>query len=195
MSDNDNETDSPYELVVGNRQLLSAFFLIVILFGVFFALGYIVGRNSSPSQKALAEAGGPAARDDRPAAAVPPAARSTVSEAPVGRNPDQRGTITQPETKAAQQAAPGAEEPPVSAAAPAAEPGSGQVYLQVAAVKRQEADVVAEVLKKKGFPAHVGRGPTEDLFRVLVGPFRDASSLTKTRSDLEAAGFKSIVRK
>ena len=87
MSDNDNETDSPYELVVGNRQLLSAFFLIVILFGVFFALGYIVGRNSSPSQKALAEAGGPATRDDRPAAAVPPAARPTVSEAPVGPQP------------------------------------------------------------------------------------------------------------
>jgi cell division septation protein DedD len=192
MSDNDKETDSPYELVVGNRQLLSAFFLIVILFGVFFALGYIVGRNSSPSQKALAEAGGPAARDDRPAA---PAARPTVPEAPVGRNPDQRGTVIHPETQAAQQPAPGAEEPPAAAAAPTAEPGPGQVYLQVAAVKRQEADVVADVLKKKGFPAHVGRGPTEDLFRVLVGPFRDASSLTQTRSELEAAGFKSIVRK
>jgi outer membrane biosynthesis protein TonB len=40
--------DGEFELVLGNRQLLSVFFIVVILLGVFFTMGYIVGRNSAP---------------------------------------------------------------------------------------------------------------------------------------------------
>src|SRR5882724_11870983 len=35
-----------FELVLGNKQLLSVVFIVVILLGVFFTMGYIVGRNS-----------------------------------------------------------------------------------------------------------------------------------------------------
>ena len=42
-----NETGE-FELLVGNRQLLSGFFIVVLLFAVAFSMGYIVGRNSSP---------------------------------------------------------------------------------------------------------------------------------------------------
>ena len=37
--------DGEFELILGNRQLMSVFFIVVILLGVFFAMGYIVGRN------------------------------------------------------------------------------------------------------------------------------------------------------
>ena len=47
-----SKTEGEYELVLGNRQLLSAFFIIVILFGVFFTMGYVVGRNSAPAAAA-----------------------------------------------------------------------------------------------------------------------------------------------
>jgi hypothetical protein len=40
--------DGEFELILGNRQLMSVFFIVLILLGVFFALGYIVGRNASP---------------------------------------------------------------------------------------------------------------------------------------------------
>jgi outer membrane biosynthesis protein TonB len=40
--------DGEFELILGNRQLLSVFFIVVILLGVFFTVGYIVGRNSAP---------------------------------------------------------------------------------------------------------------------------------------------------
>src|SRR5580704_13154019 len=40
--------DGEFELVLGNRQLLSVFFIVVVLLGVFFTMGYIVGRNSAP---------------------------------------------------------------------------------------------------------------------------------------------------
>jgi hypothetical protein len=44
--------DGEFELILGNRQLLSVFFIVVILLGVFFTMGYIVGRNSAPVMSA-----------------------------------------------------------------------------------------------------------------------------------------------
>ena len=41
--------DGEFELILANRQLLSVFFIVVILLGVFFTMGYIVGRNSGPA--------------------------------------------------------------------------------------------------------------------------------------------------
>ena len=46
-----NETGE-FELVVGNRQLLSGFFIVVLLLAVAFAMGYVVGQNSPHSAKA-----------------------------------------------------------------------------------------------------------------------------------------------
>ena len=37
--------DGEFEMVVGNRQLLSLLFLVVVLFAVFFSLGYMVGSD------------------------------------------------------------------------------------------------------------------------------------------------------
>ena len=70
--------EGEFELVLGNRQLLSGFFIVVILFGVFFTMGYIVGRHSSPPG---AESAGGAAVVPRPS----PADRSEPRKAPQAR--------------------------------------------------------------------------------------------------------------
>src|SRR3954453_14451763 len=44
--------DGEFELVLGNKQLLSVFFIVIILLGVFFTMGYLVGRNSGPADLA-----------------------------------------------------------------------------------------------------------------------------------------------
>jgi hypothetical protein len=41
--------EGEFELILGNRQLISVFVIVVVLLGVFFSMGYIVGRNSSPT--------------------------------------------------------------------------------------------------------------------------------------------------
>lgn len=43
--------DGEMELVLGNRQLLSVLFVLVVLLGVFFTMGYIVGRNNPSEEK------------------------------------------------------------------------------------------------------------------------------------------------
>jgi hypothetical protein len=47
--------EGEFELILGNRQLMSVLFILVVLLGVFFTMGYIVGR-SNPATEKVAEA-------------------------------------------------------------------------------------------------------------------------------------------
>ena len=52
MADHDQE----FELVLGNKQILSIFFLMIVLFGVLFFFGYSVGYSRAESDRELATA-------------------------------------------------------------------------------------------------------------------------------------------
>jgi hypothetical protein len=69
-----------------------------------------------------------------------------------------------------------------------AEAGS---YWQVMAVAPADGEVLARTLKGKGFPVTLTQGPN-NLVRVLVGPYKDAQSMGKAKTDLENAGFRPI---
>jgi hypothetical protein len=51
-----NKETGEFELVVGDRQLLSGFFIGVLLLAVVFAMGYVLGQNSPRSTKLATEA-------------------------------------------------------------------------------------------------------------------------------------------
>src|SRR5437773_1409325 len=71
--------EGDFELVLGNRQLLSGFFIVVILFGIFFTMGYIVGRHSSPAPlNTTAAASTDSASVRSPSPAAPPPNDETV---------------------------------------------------------------------------------------------------------------------
>jgi len=214
-----NETGE-FELVMGNRQLLSGFFIVCLLFGVAFAMGYIVGRNSSPSARALSEMTSPAQApvvfDVRPAPSgavvpQPPAAAGTdaagaagaAGSAPAGTQPVGSQTLgiqptsaqpgTQPAGTQPVSTQPAAEKTVEPAPAVTPEPAPG-TYWQVMAVKEPEAQVVLRTLKDKGFAASLSPGPN-GLVRVLVGPFNDRDALGKAKADLENAGFHPILKR
>ena len=218
-----SKTEGEYELVLGNRQLLSAFFIIVILFGVFFTMGYVVGKNSTPGG-APSNASAPAQRADAAPAAtqVQPSASQPASAAPkeeareaapaeskaaetkpaetkpVETKPLETAAVKEPEKPRMKADAPRrspAKAPPASAAAVAVNPGPGNMYLQVMAVGQPQAGVVMDTLKQKGFPVILGESPTPSLYRVMVGPYTDAASLGKAKAQLENVGFKPLVRK
>ena len=46
--------EGEFELVLGNKQLLSVFFLVVLLLAVFFSMGYLAGRYTAPSPQMMA---------------------------------------------------------------------------------------------------------------------------------------------
>ncbi len=195
-----NETGE-FELVVGNRQLLSGFFIVVLLFAVAFAMGYVVGQSSPRSGKISGEtaAASPApvvdARRPAPAAsAAPPAA---APETAAAQPPDGASAAAPPAAadQAPAAAAPPAQDTPApadnsAAAAPALAPGA---YWQLMAVKDvHDAQVIATSLKDKGLPVVVTPG-TKNLTRVLVGPYGDKQGLGRAKTDLENAGFHPIL--
>jgi hypothetical protein len=201
-----NETGE-FELVVGDRQLLSAFFIVVLLCAVAFAMGYVVGQNAPRSGKVTAESAPSAppsnnAADARPQPLPPaPAPQSAPAAAPDSSAPPADST-PQPTTQPSQ----GSE--PVKPASPAAAPAttatsatsSGLVeredlppgnFWQVMAVGQQTAEMFRTTLTDHGFKVILSPAP-KGLIRVLVGPYADTQSLGKAKTDLESAGMNPV---
>jgi cell division septation protein DedD len=204
----DNETGE-YELVVGNKQLLSGFFIVVVLCAVAFALGYVVGQNA-PRTARMATDQQPqsgSAQDARPqpaspalSAANPPAVQSPAPSTPAeSTDPANAGSAAasttpapppQPTTQPARDATSPAATPAAPAPAPTeAPPGS---WWQVLATRNQEsARALVQTLKDKGLPASLTVG-TDNLTRVLVGPYTDTASMARAKTALESAGFQPV---
>ena len=186
--------DGEFELILGNRQLMSVFFIVVILLGVFFAMGYIVGRNSSP-------VGAPDVASHRPDAkpvdadtSAPTRETTKSAQADVPKEAD-----SQPKETASQQG-PATKPPPPPEPAPApapvktasrtatsSEPQPGRPYLQLSAIDHDKAELMVEMLRKKNFSAIAAEIPEKPgVFRVLVGPVSDVA---KMRAELQNASF------
>lgn len=201
--------EGEFELVLGNKQLLSVFFILVVLLGVFFTMGYIVGRNN-PSADAVNIAiarrpvepasipkevdPGPVVASPQPAAvaraAAPAPEERRVSEAPV---PEPKKETLKVEEHKVPAVGPVEAPEPAPAAAKAvggvlAAPPAGS-YLQVAAIDQKGAVILADSLHKKRFPTIVTSGPG-GLFRVLVGPLASPAEVAQTRTRLEEVGIK-----
>ncbi|HEX4231695.1 MAG TPA: SPOR domain-containing protein [Bryobacteraceae bacterium] len=216
----ENET----EILLGNKQLLGIFFVIAVLLGVAFTGGYMVGRGPGekkaaavsapvgPATPSASSTGGethsveaasgsdaaaspsgkaseaqPTGAADQPVA-IPVASKNGAaedSEAPLG---SPKRTAEEKKTKAEAAA------PTDDTAAPLV-PQPGQTFLQVAAVTRDEAEAVADVLHRKGFRAHAVPKPgNSKIYRVLIGPVRDAGDLSSTRDALrKRAGFREVI--
>jgi cell division protein FtsN len=196
MSRNESGTSeaSEFELVLGNKQLLSVFFIVVVLLGVFFTMGYIVGRNSAPVDAASRKTD-VYDRGNAPSA-VPTSAKApvTITEQPTAASSNETTAVEAPAAKV-ETPAPATSKPIEIPAVSAPQPQAGRTYLQVVSVARPQADALAEVLAKRGFRAFVAPGPNEKTFRVLVGPAADIDDASKIKSDLEAVGMKPIVKK
>src|SRR5579871_5350415 len=79
-------TDGEHELVLGNKQLLSAFFVVVVLLGVFFTMGYFVGKNTATAGFNSGQSVSPGTRVD-PAAKATDSSGSPVVPAPESTTP------------------------------------------------------------------------------------------------------------
>ena len=196
-----NETGE-FELVVGNKQLLSGFFIVVLLFAVAFAMGYVVGQNTQRPAKLASDGAAATAvnalADSRPQPASPvtpaPVATAPAPEAAGGQQPP-TDAQPQPTTQPAQGSQPAAVEKPAEAPASAGIVSSSELppgsYWQVIAVKPEVAEAMRQTLKDKGFQVSLTPG-TSSLTRVLVGPYSDTPSLGRAKTALETAGFQPV---
>jgi cell division septation protein DedD len=197
-----NKETGEFELVVGDKQLLSGFFIGVLLLAVVFAMGYVLGRGTPKSASVGEPAAGQqnAAAESRPPA-VPSAQRPSTPDAnppvmdvghpddpPAAEQAPQPTTVPAKEVSAPEPPAPQAKDTVV-----AAEPPAGS-YWQVHAGSQSSADAMAQTLKNQGFPV-ITRPGRDNLTLVWVGPYSDKSSLTKAKKKLEDAGMTNLFKK
>lgn len=200
-------TDGEHELVLGNKQLLSAFFVVVALLGVFFTMGYFVGKNTataglSGGQTAAntgtrPDAAGKALDLGTSAAAAPPDSTAPAVDPSVSSPPT--SVPAPPPAETAESKPERAASAPVEST-PArddtvAQSGKEELYLQVSAVRRPDADNMVKILRERGFSALLGESSKQGLFRVLVGPFKTHGDMGRAKADLKSKGFDSIVAK
>ncbi len=201
-----NSETGEFEIVVGNKQLLSTFFVIVLLCGAAFVMGYVLGENSR-SSKTTAELGTTPAvpvtgtAEARPQPASPAAPPASAPADQPAQQPDQTAAAQaaaaqpaeappdQPTTKPAKELQQEAEKKPAAPPPPPAPAAGPPSYWQVTATSNAAAaqDLV-QALKEKGMPARTSPG-RDNLIRVLVGPYTDKTSFAKAKLDIEGAGF------
>lgn len=192
-----------FELVLGNKQLLSVFFIVVVLLGVFFTMGYIVGRNMAETAAEQAALGSGQPLVIEPEGEAAPAAAAAASAEPAKAAPPPKPEP--PPARAAAKPKPAPAPPPKPAAKPkpvtqvvsggVSEPPAGTTWLQVAATTLPEGEVLRDVLAKRGFSVHLAPVPGQDLVRVLVGPLNGSEEIARTRARLRDAGFKPFTRR
>jgi cell division protein FtsN len=201
-----NKETGEFELVVGDRQLLSGFFIGVLLLAVVFAMGYELGQNSPKSNKVAADATATNAGDtDRPQPASPVetkpggtvAPSTQAGETPADATPQPTTQpAREPSAPASSTAAAAPPEPVEHAAPPPVESDAANAsFLQVTAqASRSSAEAVMKTLKESGFPATLRELPNK-LTAVWVGPYTERKPLAEAKGKLEKAGFNPIIKK
>ena len=209
------------ERVLEGRHVIGLFFLMLLFSGVFFTLGYVMGRNQLEGQVRAASTRASDAALPTKSDPAPKPGKSPVST-PGNADPAADATSTPPNSDwefyrvgnknsandhlkpaappATQQktlAASAKSSPPPTSHSTLAAPAipRGSYLLQVVAL-RTESDAVsiANDLRKKKFPAFVQAPQGDKYYRVQVGPYSDQRAMQTAKKGLESAGFKAIIK-
>jgi DedD protein len=205
--------------ILESRHLVGLFLGVVLLCGVFFTLGYVMGRNQYEGAVHAQEA-----RDDvdvpvhpavkpKPAAAAP-AANPTNTEWDFYTKKDDQylepeARLVKPAAPAPDADTPGPPAPVAPAPAPVSSKGSraagnfapphlgkNSIVLQVSATRhKDDAFAMADAIQQKHFPCFVVTPAGDSFYRVQVGPYREEKSAEAARAALEHAGFKAIIKR
>jgi cell division septation protein DedD len=214
----DVEEKEASEITLSTASLLGIFFGLVLICGVFFGLGYSMGRGSERGAIASGSGSAPTINDAEPVET--PAAENAKSAplTPLEQQDGMQAPVTaalmsaasRPKADAVEPAAPTPDAPamPAPALRPAAnlsataEPApvaaasnSKEPMVQIAAVARQEdADVLVSALRRRGYGVVVRSEPQDKLLHVQVGPFADRMAATAIKQKLLSDGYNAIIK-
>ncbi|HZS99070.1 MAG TPA: SPOR domain-containing protein [Terriglobales bacterium] len=195
------------EITLGTGKMLALFFGLVALCGLFFGLGFSLGRGSvrpMAASDAAQTTTGPALRPSAMKSGGAPNQNSgdmtfykavqnkdaTAPDTPKDdpAKGDTKADATKPTDNDASKSGP---PDPMSATS-----GPGY-FVQVAAVSKQDdAQALVDALKKKQYPAFTANTtPSDKLFHVQVGPFADLKDAEATKAKLVSDGYNPILKR
>ncbi len=204
LLDDEEEEGKTSEITLSTASLLGIFFGLVLICGVFFGLGYSMGRGTGRAPAAATVAAAepeetPASDPPRPAALAP----AEQDEAPPSAARVQQDDTPGDETTVAPAKAP-AGKPSAAQKIPASLPAeadtsaaavSGKPMVQIAAVARPEdADALVAALRQRGYGVVVRNEPQDKLLHVQVGPFADRGEAAAMKQKLLSDGYNAIIK-
>ncbi len=208
------------ERVLEGRHVIGLFMLMLLFSGVFFTLGYVMGRNQYDGQvRASTNLRGFPDSTVLPKPEVAPKpsnkkpAPEPQSDAAAPTNSDWEFYHAGDSNKTNDHLKPAVNPSQVPAVGKSASStkqlnaasktrhvtplsAEGGTSLQVAALtKEADAMALANSLRKKNFPTFVQSPQGDKYYHVLVGPYADQKAVDNARKGLEAAGFKKAIVK
>jgi cell division septation protein DedD len=195
------------ERVLESRHLVGLFLGVVLLCGVFFTLGYVMGRNQfggsvHAAESASRNASSPKYRETDQPAATPenPFPEKTANAHLESASPAKSPVTSNPPPKPNAVAPTPTSKPPVTDTKTAQHnqtpvPPKPGILLQVAALRRQsDALEMAEAIQQKKLPGFVVTPGPDNFYRVQVGPYQDMAAAEAAKRALEQFGFKPIIK-
>jgi DedD protein len=200
------------EITLSTASLLGIFFGLVLICGVFFGFGYSMGRGTGQGAQAHALENIPASNagdgDDSASAGSPPAAApeeqpasAKAASAPVVKPVVKEDSASEDDTPVkpvplaiskptALKSVPAYVPPADAPVSP-----SGRPMVQIAAVARPEdAYVLVNALRQRGYSVVVHNEPQDKLLHVQVGPFADLTQAAAMRQKLLSDGYNAIIK-
>jgi DedD protein len=200
----DTEQVRDTEITLSTGKLLGIFFALAIICGVFFTMGYLLGKSTNaggrteivatiPSGNA---AGKPNAWNKTPEAVSQTCAPGSPNCAPTVAATDTNSTSKATDQQPAQQSSKAVDQTATQSAGVDAKTGAANSFMvQVAAVSKQEdAEILVTALRKKQYPVFIANAAGDPLFHVQVGPFTDKKDAEAMRTRLSGDGYNAIVK-
>ncbi|HWZ33124.1 MAG TPA: hypothetical protein VNX18_17400 [Bryobacteraceae bacterium] len=167
-----SEPVAEFEIVMGRTQIASVSFLATVIIVAFSAMSYLAGKSSAPKP---APTPAPVQKIEAPvvqATVVGP----TAPEPTPTKSVATKAVETKPEAPLFDNTK------------------TGALYLQLGAVEKGVAIIMAQGLRKQGLDGFVAPGPNDHIFRVVIGPL-NAESYTHARQAVEELGLSNFARK
>ncbi|MGC2741876.1 MAG: SPOR domain-containing protein [Candidatus Angelobacter sp.] len=205
MAAKDTDQLRDTEITLSTGKLLGMFFALAIICGVFFTMGYLLGKSTSAGGRTEIVATVPSSSAGKPYAGnkIPEAVTQTCPPgspncAPVSSTTDTNHSAKPADKPPAAQQLSG-KTPDQSATQSAATDGkngaASSFMVQVAAVSKQEdAEILVSALRKKQYPVFIANSAGDPLFHVQVGPFSDKKDAEAMRTRLSGDGYNAIVK-
>ena len=178
------------EVTLGTGKLLAIFFGLVIVCGIFFALGYSFGRANAPipmqetSTTSAAVTGGP-----KPA----PHGQPTSPPAEVTPVTTSKNELSTPATS---DPTPPPKTTNDSKPPELTNPGKGYIVQVAAVTKQEDADALVSALRTKKYPVFLVSSTASDkYFHVQVGPFASQQEAEAMRAQLVKDGYDAMLKK
>jgi DedD protein len=207
MGEKESDQTHDTEITLSTGKLLGIFFALAIVCGVFFTMGYLLGKSTSAGGRTEivatvpsgSTAGKPNAGNKTPETTTQvcapgspncgSSANSPSDTSSAGKTADQQTSAQPSGNKSADQ----------SASQPAGtdvKNGANSSFMvQVAAVSKQEdAEILVTALRKKQYPVFIANSAGDPLFHVQVGPFSEKKDAEAMRTRLSGDGYNAIVK-